>query len=161
LRRVLRQAPDVVIIGEIRDRESAQAALTLAETGHLLVATLHTSGAIASVNRLIDMFPEEQSQQIRSQLSISLSAVLWQQLLPGKDRNSMALACEVMVAIPAIRALIRQGRLHEVYSLIQTGKKHGMFTMEQSIQELIGNDRIDREWLENNYFELSTQKRVR
>jgi twitching motility protein PilT len=160
LRRVLRQAPDVVVIGEIRDRESAQAALTLAETGHLIIATLHTSGAVASINRIIDMFAEEQKQQIRSQVSVSLAAVLWQQLLPGKDRNSLALACEVMVTIPAIRALIRQGRLHEMYSLIQTGRKFGMVTMEQSIQELAAANAIDPTWLQENYFDLSTHKKA-
>jgi twitching motility protein PilT len=160
LRRVLRQSPDVVVIGEIRDRESAQAALTLAETGHLILATLHTSGAIVTVNRLIDMFSEEQGPQVRSQISASLAAVLWQQLLPGKSRDSLVLACEVMVAIPAIRALIRQGRLHEIYSHIQTGRKYGMFTMEQAIQELGEREAIDKEWLENNYFELSTQRRA-
>ncbi len=161
LRRVLRQAPDVIIIGEIRDRESAQAAMTLAETGHLIIATLHTSGAIASVNRLIDMFPSEQEKQMRSQLSSSLAAVVWQQLIPAAGKKGLVLAAEVMIAIPAIRSLIRQGRIHEVQSLIQTGRKHGMFTMDQAIEELTLARRIDTEWLENNYLEMpSTNKKA-
>jgi twitching motility protein PilT len=158
LRRILRQAPDVIIIGEIRDRESAQAAMTLAETGHLILATLHTSGAIASVNRLVDLFPTEQEKQIRSQLSVSLAAVIWQQLIPTADKKGLALACEVMVAIPAIRSLIRQGRIHEVYSLIQTGRKYGMFTMDQAVEELMAVGKIDKEWFENNYFDMSGRK---
>jgi len=160
LRRILRQAPDVIIIGEIRDRESAQAAMTLAETGHLILTTLHTSGAIASVNRLIDMFPAEQERQIRSQLSVSLAAVIWQQLIPARDKNGLVLACEVMVAIPAVRSLIRQGRLHEICSLLQTGRKHGMFTMDQAIQDLVHRDMVDREWFQNNYFDVGAGRKT-
>jgi twitching motility protein PilT len=160
LRRILRQAPDVIVIGEIRDRESAAAAMTLAETGHLILATLHTSGAIASVNRLIDMFPSEQEKQIRSQLSISLAAVIWQQLIPAKNKAGLVLACEVMIAVPAIRSLIRQGRIHEVYSLIQTGHKYGMFTMDQAVEALAAQSKIDIEWFENNYFDVSNAKRT-
>ncbi len=159
LRRVLRQAPDVIVIGEIRDCESAQAAITLAETGHLILATLHTSGAMATVNRLIDMFPPEQSRQIRTQLSASLAAVIWQQLIPAKEKDSLVLACEVLVAIPAVRALIRQGRVHEIVSLLQTGRKFGMFTMDQSIDELIKQDRVDLEWFNNNYFDIRQRKK--
>lgn len=158
LRRILRQAPDVIIIGEIRDRESAQAAMTLAETGHLILATLHTSGAIASVNRIIDLFPSEQEKQMRSQLSVSLAAVIWQQLIPGADKKSRVVACEVMVAVPAIRSLIRQGRIHEVYSLIQTGRKHGMFTMDQAIEDLVAQGKVDKEWFETNYFDMGNRK---
>jgi twitching motility protein PilT len=154
LRRVLRQAPDVIVIGEIRDRESAQVAMTLAETGHLIISTLHTSGAIASVNRLIDMFPSEQEKQMRSQLSASLAAVIWQQLIPAANKNRLVLACEVLIAIPAIRSLIRQGRIHEVQSLIQTGRKHGMFTMDQAIEELALAGQIDPQWFDDNYFEM-------
>jgi twitching motility protein PilT len=155
LRRVLRQAPDVIVIGEIRDRESAQVAMTLAETGHLIIATLHTSGSIASVNRLIDMFPSEQERQMRAQLSASLAAVIWQQLIPASGKKGLVLACEVMIVIPAIRSLIRQGRIHEVQSLIQTGRKHGMFTMDQALQELAAADRIDHEWYESSCLDLS------
>ena len=159
LRRVLRQAPDVIMIGEIRDRESAQAAMTLAETGHLILSTLHTSGAVASVNRLIDMFPAEQERQIRMQLSISLAAIIWQQLIPAKERNALVLACETMVAIPAIRSLIRQGRIHEVYSVIQTGRKHGMFTMDQAVDELMRLGKVDPMWFKSNYFDLANDRK--
>ncbi len=160
LRRILRQAPDVIVIGEIRDRESAQAAMTLAETGHLILATLHTSGAIASINRLIDLFPAEQEKQIRSQLSVSLSAVIWQQLIPAANRDGLVLACEVLVAIPAVRSLIRQGRTHEVSSLIQSGRKHGMFTMDQAIAELLEQGKIDLEWFDSNYFDVNTARKT-
>ena len=130
--------------------------MTLAETGHLIIATLHTSGAIASVNRLIDMFPSEQEKQMRSQLSASLAAVIWQQLIPAAGKKGLVLAAEVMIVIPAIRSLIRQGRIHEVQSLIQTGRKHGMFTMDQAIEELVLAKRIDQEWFDNNYLDLPT-----
>ena len=143
LRRVLRQSPDVIIIGEMRDRESAQAAITLAETGHLTIATLHTRGAIETVNRLIDMFPPEQNLQIRAQLSTSLQAVVWQQLLPRKDQEGLILACEVLRVIPAVQALIRAGRVHEICSSMQSGRKHGMCTMEQTIQDLVGKGIIE------------------
>ena len=136
LRRVLRQSPDVIMIGEIRDRDSAQAAITLAETGHLTLATLHTRGAISAVNRLIDMFPPHHVQQIRSQLSSSLAGVVWQQLFSSSDKKKLHLACEVMTVTPAVRALIMNGNTHEIVSLLQTGKKHGMCSMQQSIEWL-------------------------
>ena len=143
LRRVLRQSPNVIIIGEIRDRESAQAAITLAETGHLTVATLHTRGAIETVNRLIDMFPPEQHGQIRSQLASSLEAVVWQQLIPRKDGKGLTLTCEVLRGIPAVQALIRNGRIHEITSLMQSGRKFGMCTMEQAMQDLVQRGIVD------------------
>ncbi len=154
LRRILRQAPDVIVIGEIRDRESAQAAMTLAETGHLILSTLHTNGSIAGVNRLIDMFPAEQERQIRMQLSASLAAIIWQQLIPAANQNGLVLACETLMVIPAIRSLIRQGRIHEVYSLIQTGRKHGMFTMDQAVEQLVDQNKVDLHWFENSYFHM-------
>jgi len=149
LRRVLRQSPDVIMIGEVRDRESAQAAITLAETGHLTLATLHTRGAISAVNRLIDMFPPEQSRQMRSQLAASLAGVVWQQLLPAKDQERLVLACEVMMVTPGIRALILKGNSHEIVSLIQTGRKIGMCTMDQAVNELIEKEIIDVNYFEN------------
>ena len=145
LRRVLRQSPDVVVIGEMRDRESAQAAITLAETGHLTLATLHTRGAIETVNRLIDMFPPEQNMQVRSQLSTSLQAVVWQQLLPRKDGSGLVLACEVLRVIPAVQSLIRAGRIHEICSVMQSGRKFGMSTMEQAMGDLVQQGIIDPE----------------
>lgn len=137
LRRVLRQAPDVVVIGEMRDRVSAQAAITLAETGHLTLATLHTRGAIPTVNRLVDMFPPEQTAQIQAQLASSLEGVVWQQLLPRADGSGLVLVCEVLRVIPSAAAMIRQGRIHEMVSLMQSGKKYGMCTMQQYVGELV------------------------
>ena len=158
LRTVLRQSTDVVVIGEIRDRESAQAAITLAETGHLTLATLHTRGVVPTISRLIDMFPQDQHYQIRSQLSASLVAVVWQQLLPKKDKKGLIPTCEIMSVTPAIRSLIRQGRLHEIYSAIQTGQKIGMCTMEQYVQQLMQEDKLDHEWLRDNFEDFNTAK---
>ncbi len=151
LRRVLRQSPDVILIGEIRDRVSAQAAITLAETGHLTLATLHTRGAVASVDRLVDMFPSEHHVQIRAQLSASLAGVVWQQLLPRK-RGGLILSCEVMTMTSAIRALIRKGNTHEIYNAMQSGKKFGMFTMDQAVADLIKRGLVDENWIRDNGF---------
>ena len=143
LRRVLRQSPDVVVIGEIRDRESAQAALTLAETGHLTLATLHTRGSIASINRFIDMFTADQIAQVRNQLSSCLAGVVWQQLLPKKYEDGLVVVCEIMNVVPSIRALIRQGRTHEIFSILQSGKKYDMSTMQQALEALADEGMID------------------
>jgi twitching motility protein PilT len=148
LKRVLRQSMDVVMVGEIRDQESAQAAMTLAETGHLTLATLHTRGTVASANRLIDMFPHEQNHQIRIQLAEALGGVIWQQLMTMKNNQGLILACEIMAATPAVRALIRKGRTQEIYSLIQSGKQHGMCTMEDAVRELVEAGVIDDSWAE-------------
>lgn len=154
LRRLLRQSPDVIVLGEIRDRVSAQAAMTLAETGHLILATLHTRGSIGCVNRLIDMFPPEQNGQIRSQLASALAGVVWQQLLPKKP-DGLVVACEILVVVPALRALIRQGRTHEIFSILQSGKKFGMCTMEQALESLIERELLDAEMLAGTGVELS------
>jgi len=150
LRRVLRQSPDVVMIGEIRDRESAQVAITLAETGHLTLSTLHTRGAVATIDRLIDMFPPEQHSQIRAQLSASLVGVVWQRLLPRIDQKGLVVACEVMIMTPAIRALIRKANTHEIYSAIQAGRKFGMCTMEYMVASLAEKGLIDESWSNNS-----------
>lgn len=146
LRRVLRQSMDVVVVGEIRDRASAQAAMTLAETGHLTLATLHTRGTIASASRLIDMFSLEKNHQIRMQLASALAGVIWQQLIPGIDEQSLIASCEIMVVTAAIRALIRQDRTQEIYSLIQSGKKFGMCTMQDAVRELVDKKMISENW---------------
>ena len=155
LRRLLRQSPDVIVLGEIRDRISAQAAITLAETGHLTIATLHTRGSIGSINRLVDMFTADQGAQIKNQLSAALAGIIWQQLLPKKP-DGLVVACEIMVVVPAIRALIRQGRTHEIFSILQSGKKYGMCTMEQALESLVERDLIDAEMLASIGVELST-----
>lgn len=136
LRRVLRQDPDVVLIGEMRDRETIEAGLTLAETGHLTFATLHTSSAVETINRIIDVFPANQQNQVRTQLSFVLEGVFCQQLLPRASGKGRALACEIMLPNSAIRALIRDDKCHQIMSHIQTGGKVGMRTMNQSLYEL-------------------------
>ncbi len=136
LRSVLRQDPDVVLIGEMRDVVTIEAALTLAETGHLTFATLHTSDCIQTINRIIDVFPSYQQQQIRTQLSFVMQAVFCQQLIPKANGRGRALAMEVMVATSAIRSLIREDKAHQIYSVIQTGSKQGMRTLNQSLFEL-------------------------
>jgi twitching motility protein PilT len=137
LRYVLRQDPDVVLIGEMRDLETIEAALTVAETGHLTLATLHTNSAVQTINRIIDVFPPFQQEQIRVQLSFVLEGIIAQQLIPRKSGKGRILASELMVPNPAIRNLIREDKIHQIYSMMQTGQtKFGMQTMNQSLVEL-------------------------
>ena len=137
LRYVLRQDPDVVLIGEMRDLETIEAALTVSETGHLTLATLHTNSAVQTINRVIDVFPPHQQEQIRVQLSFVLEGIFAQQLIPKKSGQGRALAVELMVPNPAIRNLIREDKTHQLYSMMQTGQaKFGMQTMNQSLFEL-------------------------
>jgi twitching motility protein PilT len=136
LRTVLRQDPDVVLIGEMRDMETIEAALTLSETGHLTFATLHTSDCVQTINRIIDVFPSYQQSQIRTQLSFVLQAVFCQQLLAKADGRGRALASEIMTATAAIRALIRDDKIHQIYSIIQTSGRQGMMTMNQALFNL-------------------------
>jgi twitching motility protein PilT len=136
LRYILRQDPDVVLIGEMRDLETIEAALTVAETGHLTLATLHTNSAVQTINRIIDVFPPHQQEQIRVQLSFVLEGILAQQLIPKKSGKGRCLAMELLVPNPAIRNLIREDKIHQVYSSMQTGQaKFGMQTMNQSLLE--------------------------
>jgi len=137
LRSVLRQDPDIVLVGELRDHETIEAALTLAETGHLTFGTLHTSDAVQTINRIVDVFPSHQQSQVRTQLSFSLEAVFSQQLLPRADGRGRIMACEIMTATPGVRALIRDAKTHQVYSHIQTGGRLGMRTMAQSLSEQV------------------------
>ncbi|MBI5846371.1 MAG: type IV pilus twitching motility protein PilT [Nitrospirae bacterium] len=137
LRYVLRQDPDVVLIGEMRDLETIEAALTVSETGHLTLATLHTNSAVQTINRIIDVFPPHQQEQIRVQLSFVLEGVLSQQLIAKKSGKGRALAIELLVPNAAIRNLIREDKIHQIYSMMQTGQgKFGMQTMNQSLIEL-------------------------
>lgn len=136
LKRVLRQDPDVILIGEMRDTETIQAALTVAETGHLTFATLHTNDAVQTINRIVDVFPQEQQEQVRTQLSFVLEGVIVQQLLPRADGQGRVLATEVMVPNPAIRSLIRAQKLEQIPSMIEIGKGEGMMTMNQSLYRL-------------------------
>jgi twitching motility protein PilT len=137
LKYVLRQDPDVVLVGEMRDLETIEAALTIAETGHLVFATLHTNSAVQSINRIIDVFPPHQQPQVRAQLSFVLEGVLSQLLLPRADGPGRALCLEVMTPNPAIRNLIREDKVHQIYSQMQVGQAtHGMQTMNQSLYSL-------------------------
>ncbi|MBK8096468.1 MAG: type IV pilus twitching motility protein PilT [Planctomycetes bacterium] len=136
LKSVLRQDPDVVLVGEMRDLETIEAALTLAETGHLTFATLHTSDVTQTVNRIVDVFPAHQQQQIRTMLSFTLQAVVCQQLVPRAQGKGRVLAAEIMIVNPAIRALIRDNKAHQIMSIIQTGGAAGMKTMNQALFDL-------------------------
>jgi twitching motility protein PilT len=136
LRTVLRQDPDVIMVGELRDQETIAAALTIAETGHLTFGTLHTNDVVQTVNRIVDVFPSHQQQQIRTQLSFTLQAVFCQQLIPKADGRGRALAAEIMIATAAVRALIREDKAHQLLSIIQTGGRFGMCTMNQSLFQL-------------------------
>lgn len=136
LKYVLRQDPDVILVGEMRDLETIQAALRAAETGHLVMATLHTNDAIQSVDRMIDVFPAEQQQQIRFMLSMTLLAIISQRLIPRADGEGRVLACEVLRNNTAVANLIREGKTHQVYSIMETNVKDGMITMDRSIKEL-------------------------
>jgi twitching motility protein PilT len=142
LRSVLRQDPDFVLVGEMRDLETIEAALTLSETGHLTFGTLHTSDAVQTINRIIDVFPSHQQPQVRTQLSFTLEAVFSQQLLPLQAGRGRVLGAEIMVATAAIRALIRDGKSHQIYSQIQTGGRLGMRTMAQGLAELVRSGKV-------------------
>ncbi len=145
LKHVLRQDPDVILVGEMRDLETISTALTAAETGHLVFATLHTQDAPQSIDRVIDVFPAHQQQQVRVQLASALQGICTQQLVPNIDGKGRAVACEVMVATPAIRNLIREGKTHQIYSMLQAGGRYGMVTMDMSLAQLVRAHRISLE----------------
>ena len=146
LRYVLRQDPDVVLIGEIRDYETMEAALRIAETGHLAFATLHTNSAIQTIHRVLDFFPPKHQEMVRTQLSFVLEAVISQQLLVRSDGKGRALACEVLLPNAAVRNLIREEKTHQIYSQMQMGQgSHGMLTMNQSLFGLVQSHAISRE----------------
>jgi twitching motility protein PilT len=145
LKHVLRQDPDIILVGELRDLETISIALTAAETGHLVFATLHTQDAPQTVDRVIDVFPTNQQQQIRVQLAGALQGVVCQQLIPTADGAGRVVGVEVMMATPAIRNLIRDGKTHQIYSAMQAGGRHGMQTMDQSLAELVRHGYISYE----------------
>jgi twitching motility protein PilT len=142
LKHVLRQDPDVILVGELRDLETISMALTAAETGHLVFATLHTQDAPQSVDRIIDVFPPHQQEQIRVQLAGTLAGIVSQQLVPTADGKGRAVAVEVLVATPAVRNLIREGKTHQIYTSMQAGGKFGMQVMDQHLAELVKKGRI-------------------
>jgi twitching motility protein PilT len=136
LKYALRQDPDVVLIGEMRDLETIQAGLTIAETGHLAFATLHTNSAAEAINRIIDVFPSHSQSQVRAQLAFCLEGIVTQTLLPKIGGKGRAMAAEILVVTPAIRALIRDDKVHQIYSMMQSGKKFGMQTMNDALYQL-------------------------
>src|SRR5213079_2730463 len=144
IRRALRMDPDIMLVGEMRDLETIHAAIEAAETGHVVFATLHTSGAASTINRIVDVFPKEQQDQVRTQLSTALIGVLSQALLPKKPDGLVA-AYEMMVVTPAIQNLIRENKVYRIDSSIQTGRKHGMFLLDESLFKLWKNGLVDKE----------------
>jgi twitching motility protein PilT len=145
LRHVMRQNPDVILVGEMRDLETIQLAITAAETGHLVFSTLHTVDAAQTIDRVVDVFEPDQQEQIRTQLSVTLQAVVSQQLLPTKDGTGRVAAFEVLVATPSIRTLIREGKTHQLYLDIQTGSQYGMQTLDAHLLSLVKEGAIDYE----------------
>jgi twitching motility protein PilT len=144
LKAALREDPDVILVGEMRDLETISTALTAAETGHLVFATLHTQSTAQTVDRIIDVFPPHQQQQVRMQLSIALQGIVTQQLLPTADGSARIVACEVLVPTPAIRNLIREGKTHQIYSALQTSGAMGMQTMDSHLAQLVRMGKITR-----------------
>ena len=142
LKYVLRQDPDVILVGEMRDLETVQAALTIAETGHLVFATLHTNSTYESINRIVDTFPTNQQKQIMAQLAFVLRGVVTQQLVPRKSGRGRVNVSEVMVCTPAVSALIREGKIHQIYSSMQAGQKFGMQTMNQALYNAYATGKI-------------------
>jgi twitching motility protein PilT len=142
LKAALRQDPDVILVGEMRDLETISTALTAAETGHLVFATLHTQSAPQTIDRIIDVFPAHQQAQVRVQLSVALMGVMTQQLLPTSDGSSRVAACEILVPTPAVRNLIREGKTHQIPSAMQTGSSSGMQTMDAALAQLVRAGRI-------------------
>jgi twitching motility protein PilT len=147
LRRSLRQDPDVILVGEMRDLETIHAAITAAETGHLVFATLHTTGAARTVDRIIDAFPTDQQEQIRIQLSVSIVSVISQVIMPREDQDGLIAAFEIMIATPAIQNLIRENKTYRIPSSIQTGKKTGMVLLDDSLFDLFIQKKINEEEL--------------
>ena len=145
LRSALREDPDVILVGEMRDLETIQLALTAAETGHLIFSTLHTSSAVKTVDRIIDVFPGGQKAQIRSMLSESLVAIIAQKLLPNKKKDGRVPACEILIANSAVRNIIREDKIYQIPSLIQSGGQEGMQTLDQDLQRLLDQGAIERE----------------
>jgi twitching motility protein PilT len=148
LKAALRQDPDVILVGEMRDLETIHTALTAAETGHLVFATLHTQDTPQTIDRIIDVFPASQQQQVRVQLSVALQGIVTQQLLPTADGAGRVAACEVLLATPAIRNLIREGKTHQIYSSLQTGGNLGMQTMDAALATLVRSGKITQQLAE-------------
>jgi twitching motility protein PilT len=148
LKAALRQDPDVILVGEMRDLETMATALTAAETGHLVFATLHTQDTAQTVDRIVDAFPPTQQHQVRVQLSIALQGIVTQQLIQTADGKDRVCACEVLVPTPGVRNLIREGKSHQIYSALQTGAAHGMQTMDAALVDLVRKGKISQQTAE-------------
>ncbi|MEW6607240.1 MAG: type IV pilus twitching motility protein PilT [bacterium] len=142
LKHVMRQNPDIILVGEMRDLETISAAITAAETGVLVFATLHTNNAVQTIDRIIDVFPVEQQEQVRLQLSVNLQAIVSQTIVPRVDGKGRVVAFEIMIAIPAIRSLIREGKAHQMYTIIQSSGGYGMRTLDSDLLELVKNNLV-------------------
>ncbi len=138
----------MILVGEMRDLETISTALTAAETGHLVFATLHTQDTAQTVDRIVDVFPPDQQHQVRVQLSVALQGIVTQQLLPRADGQGRVVACEVLTPTPAVRNLIREGKTHQIYSALQTGSRFGMQTMDTALAQLVREHKITRELAE-------------
>jgi len=149
LKAALRQDPDVILVGEMRDLETIGTAITAAETGHLVFATLHTQDTPQTIDRIIDVFPPEQQGQVRAQLSVALQGIMTQTLLPTADGSGRVVATEVLVPTPAVRNLIREAKSHQIYSVLQTGASHGMQTMDSSLAQLVRAGKVNRQLAES------------
>jgi twitching motility protein PilT len=150
LRAALRQDPDVILVGELRDTETMKTALQAAETGHLVLATVHASSASGALTRIINAFPSDQQDQVRNQLSACLQGIVAQLLIPAMDNGRRALACEVLVGTAAVRAMLRENRVHEMGTVVDTGGQYGMVSMDRSLAQLVAADRITREVAETH-----------
>lgn len=159
LRAALRQDPDVILVGEMRDLDTISTALTAAETGHLVMSTLHTIGAAKTIDRIIDVFPSHQQQQVRIQLSSVIQSIISQQLLPKANGDGRVVAMEVMVATPAIRNLIREDKIHQIETSIQTGGSYGMRTMDKYLLDLYGKGIISKDTVLNQAINLDYVRR--
>lgn len=155
LRAAMREDPDVILVGEMRDAEAIAIAVTAAETGHLVLSTLHTSSAAQTIERIIDVFPPHQQQQIRVQLANTIQGVISQQLIPRADRPGRVVAVEIMVVTPAIRNLIRENKTYQIISQIQTGGRYGMQTLDMSLRQLVVQGSISKEEAANRAVELT------
>jgi twitching motility protein PilT len=160
LKAALRQDPDVILVGEMRDMETIGTAITAAETGHLVFATLHTQDTPQTIDRIIDVFPPAQQGQVRSQLSIALQGIMTQTLLPTADGAGRCVAAEILVPTPAVRNLIREGKTHQMYSVLQTGASHGMQTMDAALVQLVRSGRITRQLAESRAHSVEEMRRL-
>jgi twitching motility protein PilT len=160
LKGALRQDPDVILVGEMRDMETIGTAITAAETGHLVFATLHTQDTPQTIDRIIDVFPSEQQGQVRAMLSVALQGIMTQMLLPTADGAGRCVAAEVLVPTPAVRNLIRESKTHQIYSVLQTGASHGMQTMDAALAQLVRAGKVNRQLAETRSHSVEEFRRL-